>query len=354
MALSGDRQNLELVPLSKQSAFNLANWRLAVAPTFSVVIPTFNHARFLKAAIDSVLAQTYDDFEIIIVNNFSTDNTLEVIEQLNDPRIQVFNFQNNGVIGAARNVGIMASQGLYVGFLDSDDTWYPNKLELIAKVIDADPEVGLLCHDQDLVRDGQPVGRAQFGPPQGVEENLYDHLLLKGNCVSTSAAVVERGRLDQVGCFSEDPSIATVEDYDLWLRLSKVCRFQFIPEVLGLHQYHAAGVSANVEVHLKATLAVLNKHFNEHQNSRQPYRKRAINWQYANVYFGAARQYHRRGSLRRTLVYYVLAIRTSPLYLRTYPALILFLLDSLLGQKRRKRAVNILWPGSWLAGWTIS
>ena len=75
---------------------------------------------------------------------------------------------------------------------------------------------------------------------------------------------------------------------------------------------------------------------------------------YAEAVYGAARQYHRSGFLKRTLAYYVLAIGTSPLYLRTYPALILFLLDSLLGQKRRKRAVNILWPGSWPAGWTIS
>ena len=93
-------------------------------PTFSVIIPTYNQADFLRLALKSVLDQTLRDFEVIIVNNYSTDHTLEVVEQLNDHRLSVKNFRNHGVIGASRNSGIRASNGEYVAFLDSDDTWH--------------------------------------------------------------------------------------------------------------------------------------------------------------------------------------------------------------------------------------
>ena len=100
---------------------------------FSVVIPTYNHAEFLETALKSVLDQTFRDFEVIVVNNYSTDDTLSVIERLGDPRVQVINFRNHGVIGASRNVGIKASQAPYVAFLDSDDTWEVSKLAKIAE-----------------------------------------------------------------------------------------------------------------------------------------------------------------------------------------------------------------------------
>ena len=99
-----------------------------MAPLFAVVIPTYNQADYLKEAIDSVLAQSFTDFEIVVVNNHSTDNTREVIDSFNDPRITSIDFSNDGVIGAGRNVGIRAAKSDYVCFLDSDDTWYPEKL----------------------------------------------------------------------------------------------------------------------------------------------------------------------------------------------------------------------------------
>lgn len=324
-----------------------------MAPVFSVVIPTYNQADYLRVALQSVLEQTYQDYEVIVVNNFSTDPTLDVIRQVKDPRVRIINYQNRGIIGAGRNVGIRASQGSYIAFLDSDDAWYPKKLERVAEAISADPQVGLICHDQDIFRDGEKASVARHGPRPGFKGNPYEYMLLIGNCVSTSAAVVARRYLDEVGNFSEDPELATVEDYDLWLKLSRVCRFQYLHEILGAHNYHPASASARTELHLKATLAVLECHSQRVQDAHRPAFKRAIRRRYAGAFYGAARQHHRRGALKRTLAYYARTIKTYPLYLRAYVALTLFFVDFFLGQSRRRRIVRALWPGSWPASWTM-
>jgi len=110
----------------------------------SVVIPTYNHANFLEGALNSVIAQSYQNWEAIVVNNFSTDNTIEVINKLNDPRIRRIDFKNNGIIAASRNVGINKSKGDYIAFLDSDDVWYQNKIEnCVAKL---DNGFDVVCH----------------------------------------------------------------------------------------------------------------------------------------------------------------------------------------------------------------
>ena len=102
---------------------------MTTKPYVSVVIPTFNHAKFLKKALDSVVAQTFQNWEAVVVNNFSTDNTIEVVNSFADPRIKLFNFSNNGVIAASRNHGLKEAAGDFIAFLDSDDVWYPNKLQ---------------------------------------------------------------------------------------------------------------------------------------------------------------------------------------------------------------------------------
>ena len=104
-------------------------------PLVSVVIPTFNHAPLLKIALQSVIAQTFTNWEAIVVNNFSTDATVEVVESFNDSRIKLINFSNNGVIAASRNVGIKMATASYIAFLDSDDIWYPEKLQKCSEQI---------------------------------------------------------------------------------------------------------------------------------------------------------------------------------------------------------------------------
>lgn len=320
---------------------------LSMPITFSVIIPTYNHGHLLKAALDSVLNQTYQDFEIIVINNYSEDNTLDVLGQVQDARVQVINFRNNGVIGASRNVGIRASKGEYVALLDSDDTWYSNKLERIAEAIDTDPQVGLLCHDQALVGDGRKLERTHFGPPPGFQGTMHEFVLLISNGPSPSATVVARRYLDEVGLFSEDPTLAFAEDLDLWLRLCKVCRFRFIPEVLGTHLFHTANASSNVEIHLPAALAVLDKHCHELQRSGRAYPKRAIRRRYARGFYDAARVYQLDGAIIKSLHYFARTLWTYPFYAKAYGGLALLAADMVLGRARRRKVVGVLLGSRW-------
>ena len=117
------------------------------SPLVSIVIPTYNHAPMLQRALATVIEQTYQNWNAIVVNNYSTDNTLEVVAQFNDPRIQCVNFRNNGVIGASRNEGIALATGKYVAFLDSDDAWLPGKLTAQLAALRAAPAgQDVSCH----------------------------------------------------------------------------------------------------------------------------------------------------------------------------------------------------------------
>jgi glycosyltransferase involved in cell wall biosynthesis len=309
------------------------------------VIPTYNQADFLEVALQSVLGQTVQDIEVIVVNNHSTDHTLEVIGRLDDDRVRVINYHNGGIIGAARNMGIQAASATYVAFLDSDDTWHSNKLEMVAKVFKDDPAIGLVSHNQEIVRDGQVVKRSHYGPPSSFRGSLTDYLLQVGNCISTSATVVARSLLNQVGCFSEDPALVTVEDYDLWLRLSTVCEFRLMPEVLGIQNFYQGSYSSNAELHLRSTLAVLDKHLIESKEAKRALPKRAIRRRHANAYFGAARQYHRRGEFKKPLGYYTRCLRKYPLFGMAYAGLALLFVDQLMGIDRRKKITDYIVPG---------
>ena len=305
-----------------------------MAPTFSVVIPTYNQADFLKVALKSVIEQTFQDFEVVIVNNYSTDHTLDVIRRMQDARTRVIDFRNHGVIGAARNLGIRASEGEYIAFLDSDDTWEVNKLEKMAEAAQADSGAGLFCHDQWLVRDGHVVTRSHYGPPDGFTGDLYEYLLFVGNGPSTSATVDARRLLEEAGYFSGDTAFITVEDFDLWLRLAKLCRFRFLREVLGAVHYHSANAADNVELHLSSGLAVLDKHCAELQASPRAYPRRAIRRLYARSFYVAARKSQRMGAYVKSFGYYARAPRTNPFYSRAYAGMCLALTDLVLGQKR--------------------
>lgn len=229
-------------------------------PLFSIVIPTYNHAHFLGRALKSVLDQTCSNWEVLLVDNHSEDNTDEVIKNLNDSRIHLFKIHNNGVIAASRNLGIRESRGEWIAFLDSDDCWYSEKLEKILAVIRAEGNCDVLCHDELIVDINTGEKRVlRSGPYQ---DAFYETLLVEGNRLSPSAAIVRQSFVARHGvAFNESRNYITVEDYDFWLQLASVsARFRFVHEVLGEYVIHGSNSSVRLAQHLKNCETLLHDH----------------------------------------------------------------------------------------------
>ncbi len=212
-------------------------------PTVSVIVPTHNRDDLIGEALRSVLDQSYGDFEIVVVDNGSTDRTADVVAGFRDPRIRYHWQENSGLPADSRNVGIRMSQGAYVAFLDSDDLWLPDKLERQVRAFRDRPALGLVCMNARILGDhpraGQPLLRVT--PPSG---RVFVPLLWE-NFILTLTAMVPRSVLDVVGLFDLDPAIRRSEDYDLWLRIAHDFEVEYLPAVGGLYRFHGANLSAD-------------------------------------------------------------------------------------------------------------
>lgn len=289
------------------------------SPLVSIVIPTYNHAPMLQRALATVVEQTYQNWNAIVVNNFSTDNTLEVVTAFNDARIQCVNFRNNGVIGASRNEGIALATGKYVAFLDSDDTWFTTKLEQCVEILESGSD--LVCHAEYWIDESGKSRLVAYGPSEAA---THHNLIYKGNRISTSATVVRTALLKEVHGFDVAPELISTEDYDLWIRLAaKSDKFAFISEPLGEYHRHDNNVSANIEKHLAAELALLEKHFSANtrfENMIARRRRKAL------AYYGAGRSLHRTRKHFLALQKYSRSLVIWPISLRLYAAVMLSLM----------------------------
>jgi len=201
----------------------------------SIIIPTYNRAPELKRALKSVIEQSYQNWECLIVDNNSTDSTDEIIQEFNDSRIKLFKINNHGIIAVSRNKAIQEAQGEYIAFLDSDDWWKPNKLEASITYLNQGADVvyhGLLCVrkvNQSTLRKRQVGSRSVTAP-------VYHDLICNGNALANSSVVVRRELLNRAGQLSKDPALVAAEDYECWLRVAKLTdKFVKIPKVLGYY-----------------------------------------------------------------------------------------------------------------------
>ena len=202
-------------------------------PFFSIVIPTYNRIEKLTTTIQSVLDQTFEDFELLVMDDGSTDGTEKLIIQLGDSRIKYEWAPNSGGPATPRNLGISAANSPWISFLDADDVWYPTKLSEVAKTIVENPKAHVLCHNEML----HVVGANQktvlkYGPSC---KEIYKALLLYGNRLSTSAVTVRTEFLVSHNLrFNENKNYIIVEDYDFWLQLASWdATFIFINKILG-------------------------------------------------------------------------------------------------------------------------
>jgi len=190
---------------------------LSSKPLVSVIIPTYNRGWILKEAIDSVLAQDFKDYELIVVDDGSNDNTREILNTYGEQEIIVFRQANKGV-SAARNRGIAEAGGQLVAFLDSDDLWLPRKLSRQVDFFNLNPDAVINQTEEIWIRNGVRVNpKNRHRKPSGM---IFERSL--GLClVSPSAVMIRKTLFDVVGAFDEN--LPACEDYDLWLRIS--CRY---------------------------------------------------------------------------------------------------------------------------------
>ena len=285
------------------------------APLVSVVIPTYNHAQFLGPALQSVREQTFAGWEAIVVNNYSEDNTADVVAACNDPRIRLVNLRNHGVIAASRNEGIRLANGELIAFLDSDDIWYPQKLAHCVEALEHGFD--LVCHGENWTKENSPPRAMHYGP---APRAAYPRLLFNGNCISTSAVVVRKQSLERVQGFREEPRFITAEDYDLWLRLARDgARIGFVHEILGEYRIHEGNATKALLRHLDAELAVIGDHFAA-LATHGPLARLRMRRRRALVYYGAGRGFQGAGDRRESWHWFGRALQESPFILRLYAA----------------------------------
>lgn len=229
-------------------------------PNISVIITTYQRPHLVSQTIESVIAQTYTDYEIIVVNDGSLDNTKEVLDQFED-KITVIHQQNRGV-SAARNAGIHAASGRYIAFLDDDDLWLPHKLEKQIACLESNPNIGLVYSDMFCFNEyGTLPATWSQGNPTPPAPQCW--LLFVRNFIPTPSVVVRKECLDKVGLFDE--TLVTCEDYDLWLRILAKFPIHFLNEPLVRYRISANSLQKNEERQLVNWLRVKEKAFQRNQ-----------------------------------------------------------------------------------------
>lgn len=232
-----------------------------MAPRFSVIMPTHQAAAFIGRTISCVLDQTFADWELVVLDNGSTDGTREIVETFGDPRIRYTWQEDSGLPANSRNNAIRQAGGEFLAFLDADDWWAPGKLERVDEVLRADPALDLVCHDVDIV---DPSGKVLVHRSYALDDrDAYTQLLYRGCFLTTSATVLRRSCALEAGLFDERRDFLTVEDFDLWLKVARAgARFHLLNETLGTYLVHAGGaLNADVERNYANMFSMLSTHY---------------------------------------------------------------------------------------------
>lgn len=226
-------------------------------PKVSVIIPTYNAMPYLPETVDSVLQQTFTDFELIIIDDGSSDQTVQWLSELADPRVRLICQENQGVT-VARNLGIAEAKGEYIAFLDHDDLWNLTKLEKQVSCLDNNPSVGLVHTWMVLVDEhGKSTGRVMISNAEG---DVWKQLL-EQNSIASSSVMVRRCCFETVGVFSPARDFYTVEDWEFWIRIAASYPFAMIKEPLLSWRQHANNGSKNWRLMEQAYRLVIEKAF---------------------------------------------------------------------------------------------
>ena len=225
-------------------------------PTISVIVPAYNAERTILETLTSVQQQTFSDFELIVINDGSTDKTLELLNTVEDSRLKIFSYENGGH-AVARNRGISQATGKFMAFLDADDLWTPDKLELQLAALQQHPEAGVAYSWAYYMDDkGESL---QVDQPIFFEGNVHAELLVRDFIVSGSNCLVRREAIESVGEF--EPALPCAADWDYWLRLAARWPFVVVPKPQIFYRITSNSVSSKVEVMERCNLIVIDRGF---------------------------------------------------------------------------------------------
>lgn len=237
-----------------------------VNPLLSVVIPVFNRPEDLARALKSLTVQTESNFEVIVVDDGSTADIKSVADgyeaKLNLKYIWI---ENSGGPARPRNIGIQASQAIWISMLDSDDWWCPTRIDDVCRAINKNPECDVFYHKLNVVSDNRYLqwwstkilGHKMTGDP-------FVHLMTFGNALPNSSVVVRKTCFQKFGGLNESSEFASVEDFDYWLMLAKnKCQFGFINLALGTYWLSTTGISANPDRTVARNQLILDKYLKD-------------------------------------------------------------------------------------------
>jgi len=284
-------------------------------PKVSVIIPTHNRAEFLRSAIASVLNQTFQDFEIVIIDDASKDHTQEVIANFNDARIKVIHNQISKGAAGARNIALINTSCEYIAFLDDDDEWLPEKLKIQTCLLDnSPPEVGGI-YTYSFIKE-KASGRVLSIWNYEIKE------FSKENVITTSSVLLRRECFEKCGLFDEN--MPTGSDYDMWIRISEKFSFDIIKDALVNYYIHENRLSINYGKKIRGLEILFEKHDNLFKKDLK---------EYGRMYLSLGVFYCYKGELQKGRRAFSKSIRMNPFEIRSYFNFLL----SLLGAEKFKK-----------------
>ncbi len=307
----------------------------------SVVIPTYNRQEYLKTAVESVLAQTYRDFEVIVVDDGSTDDTARVASSLG-PKVKYI-LQENRQCGAARNNGIRKSGGEYIALLDSDDLWTPEHLETCLKAAESEG-AGVAYSGSYLVdAEGKMIGKLpaadfRFDPLRGLVAGLSSR-----GC-NASSCLIKKDLFEKAGYFSEIRELSASADWEMWTRLASCARFKFTGKYTAKIRFHPGKCAIDPEGMARSMKLAVDTAFSNKALLPEigGLKRRA----YSNLSVLTAVNYYAAGRMSEARQHLASAVRNYPLSLFINPLLVYTFLRSLLGA----RAASTIRKAKWGLG----
>ncbi|MDC0835915.1 glycosyltransferase [Geitlerinema sp. CS-897] len=240
-------------------------------PKISVVVPAYNCETTVRATLDSLFNQTFKDFEVLVVDDGSTDKTLEILRLVEDPRLRIFSYPNAGP-SATRNRGFNQTLGKYISFLDADDLWIPDKLAAQFNALEANPDAAVVYSWTDYINEAGQWIRA--GSHLTVNGDVLSHLLIGDFLENSSNALIRREAVEAIGGFNE--ALISAPDWDFFLRLAERFLFICVPQAQILYRLRLQSMAANVVRHERYCLEVLDRAYRTAPQAFQSLQSRSL------------------------------------------------------------------------------